>query len=84
MITFNRFLLVIVLSFSALQAKGLDEIAHLPHAQEFITKVLKTRNLNPNDFSIKIIEREDKSLIRSFYSERSPGLKARASRLRSY
>ncbi|MFS8506582.1 MAG: hypothetical protein LVQ75_00375 [Candidatus Babeliales bacterium] len=50
MVIFNRFLLVIVLSFSALQAKGLREIAHLPHAQQLITKVFKERGVDPEDF----------------------------------
>ncbi|NBP15517.1 hypothetical protein EBU95_14150 [bacterium] len=50
---FNRFLLMLILSFSNLGAKGLAEIADLPHAQKFITDVLKDRNLDPNDFEFK-------------------------------
>jgi len=47
---FNRFLLIILVSFSGLFAKGLYEIAHLPHAQALITKVFKERGLDPKDF----------------------------------
>ncbi len=47
---FNRFLLIILVSFSGLFAKGLREIAHLPHAQALITKVFKERGLDPKDF----------------------------------
>ncbi|MFS8506581.1 MAG: hypothetical protein LVQ75_00370 [Candidatus Babeliales bacterium] len=36
--------------FSVLQAKGLREIAHLPHAQDLIKKVFKERGLDPKDF----------------------------------
>ncbi|MFS8506583.1 MAG: hypothetical protein LVQ75_00380 [Candidatus Babeliales bacterium] len=51
---FNRFLLILVLSFSNLSpkdlgTKGLGEIADLPHAQKFITDVLKARNVDPDN-----------------------------------
>ena len=49
----NRFLLILFLPFSNLSSRGLAEIADLPHAQKFITGVLKARNLDPNDFEFK-------------------------------
>jgi hypothetical protein len=46
---FNRFLLMLILSFSNLGAKGLAEIADLPYAQKFIADVLKARNVDPDN-----------------------------------
>ena len=53
---FNRFLLIILVSFSALFAKGLGQIAHLPQSQNFISQVFKEHGLNPEDYSIYFVD----------------------------
>lgn len=55
MVIFNRFLLIFLVSFSGLFAKGLGEIAHLPYVQKFITNIFEKRGLSPNQFNFKFI-----------------------------
>jgi hypothetical protein len=66
MIIFNHIFLVIAFSFSALQAKGLENInENWPHARDFIANIIKNRGVDPENFEVIFSPEKKCSLIQS-------------------